>query len=100
VSKKGAVGRMQVMPATAPEAAKLAGVPWDEKAFHNDSTYNEILGHAYLANLLRKYKGDVGQALAAYNAGPGAVDNAISTHGDNFLTALPTETQDYVQKVS
>jgi soluble lytic murein transglycosylase len=34
VSPKGAVGIMQVMPATGPEAARLAGVPWDPEAFH------------------------------------------------------------------
>lgn len=99
VSKKGAIGQMQVMPTTAPEAAKLAGVPWDPKAYKQDGTYNEILGHAYLSNLLTKYKGDVGQALAAYNAGPGAVDKAVSTNPDNWLASLPAETQDYVQKV-
>lgn len=99
VSKKGAIGKMQVMPGTAPEAAKLAGVPWDPKAYKEDGTYNEILGHAYLAEQLRKYGGNVGQALAAYNAGPGAVDQAVSTHGDDWLASVPAETQDYVARV-
>jgi soluble lytic murein transglycosylase-like protein len=99
VSKKGAIGTMQVMPKTAPEAAQLAGVPWDPKAYKADPTYNEILGHAYLAQQLRKYNGNVGQALAAYNAGPGAVDKALSTQPEKWQAALPAETQDYVAKV-
>jgi soluble lytic murein transglycosylase len=99
VSKKGAVGIMQVMPATGPEAARLAGLPWDENAYHTDPAYNEVIGIAYLSQLLRKYKGDVGQALAAYNGGTGRVDDALSAGGSNWLAAMPAETQDYVAKV-
>jgi hypothetical protein len=99
VSNKGAVGIMQVMPATGPEAARLAGVPWDAEAFHSDAAYNEILGHAYLAQLLRKYKGDVSRALAAYNAGTGRVDDAEKSHGEKWLAAMPAETQNYVARV-
>lgn len=99
VSPKGAVGTMQVMPATGPEAARLAGLPWDPEAFHNDAAYNELLGIAYLSELLRKYDGDVGRALAAYNAGAGRVDNALASGGSNWLASLPAETQDYVARV-
>jgi hypothetical protein len=99
VSPAGAVGIMQVMPETGPEAAMLAGLPWDEDAFHNDAAYNELLGIAYLSDLLRKYHGDVARALAAYNAGPGATDNALASGGQNWLAALPAETQDYVARV-
>jgi hypothetical protein len=99
VSPKGAIGVMQVMPETGPEAAALAGVPWDPEAFHNDAAYNELLGIAYLSEQLRKYDGDVERALAAYNAGPGRVDASLSTHGDNWLSAMPAETQDYVSRI-
>jgi hypothetical protein len=68
-SPAGAVGPMQVMPDTGPEAAQLAGLPWDENAYRTDAAYNELLGIAYLSELLRKYDGDVSRALAAYNAG-------------------------------
>lgn len=99
-SSKGATGIMQVMPDTAPEAARLAGVPWDENAYKTDAHYNELLGIAYLSEMLRKYGGDVNRALAAYNAGPGRVDEALSNHGDSaWLDNLPAETQDYVSKV-
>jgi len=100
VSSAGAVGVMQVMPDTAPEAAKLAGVKWDPQAYRTDANYNRLLGIAYLSEMLRRYDGDVEKALAAYNAGPGSVENALATNGDNWLGALPPETQDYVARIS
>lgn len=98
-SSAGAIGIMQVMPGTAPEAAALAGLPWDENAYRTDPAYNELIGIAYLSEQLRKYNGDVERALAAYNAGPGAVDNALSMRDANWLAALPAETQDYVARI-
>ena len=97
-SSAGAIGVMQVMPDTAPEAAQLAGLPWDPEAYRNDPKYNELLGIAYLSELLRKYDGNVDVALAAYNAGPGRVDDALAM-GDRWLDHLPAETQDYVARV-
>ena len=98
-SSAGAIGIMQVMPDTAPEAAALAGLPWDESAYRTDPAYNELLGIAYLSEMLRRYDGDVERALAAYNAGPGRVDDALSMGDPNWLSALPAETQDYVARI-
>lgn len=67
VSNKGAIGLMQLMPGTA---AALNADPYDPKQ-------NAEAGAQYLADLLVKYKDDpkqVTKAIAAYNAGPGAVD--------------------------
>jgi len=100
VSSAGAVGVMQVMPDTAPEAAKLAGVKWDPQAYRTDANYNRLLGIAYLSEMLRRYDGDVEKALAAYNAGPGSLESVMASHGDNWLGALPPETQDYVARIS
>lgn len=94
-SSAGAVGVMQVMPGTAPEAAAIAGVPWDENAYRNDPTYNRILGIAYLSEMLRRYDGDVELALIAYNAGPGRADEIAAGRGQ-----LPAETQDYVSRIT
>lgn len=64
VSPAGAIGEMQLMPATA----RALGVdPWD--------TRDNFRGGAnYLGSLVHRYDGDLIRALAAYNAGPGAVD--------------------------
>ncbi|HXF26784.1 MAG TPA: lytic transglycosylase domain-containing protein [Bryobacteraceae bacterium] len=85
VSRKGAVGLMQLMPGTA-------------KALHADASdpaQNIYAGTMYLRELLKRYQNSdhqVSQALAAYNAGPGAVDKY---HG------VPPyrETREYVNRV-
>src|SRR5690606_5416004 len=81
VSPKGATGVAQGMPATGPEAARLAGLPWDPQRFKQDEDYNRALGRAYMGEQLRVF-GSMPLALAAYNAGPGAVQKWIRTLGD------------------
>jgi soluble lytic murein transglycosylase-like protein len=98
-SVKGAIGVAQVMPGTAPEAAALAGVPFDANRYRNDPVYNETLGRAYMGAQMEKF-GDPVKALAAYNAGPRRVEQAIERHGDNWLAHMPAETQDYVARIS
>jgi soluble lytic murein transglycosylase-like protein len=85
VSPKGAVGLMQLMPATA---AQLNADP-------HDPLQNAEAGADYLRDLLLKYENDphqVSKAIAAYNAGPAAVDKY---HG------IPPyrETIEYVNRV-
>lgn len=101
-SPKGAIGIAQVMPGTAPEAAALAGVPFDERRYREDPEYNKALGKAYYNAQLEKY-GDPAKAAAAYNAGPGRVDQAIARatrSGGDYTDHLPAETRSYVQNVS
>lgn len=82
VSKKGAIGVMQLMPETAKALSADA----------NDPEQNIDAGTRLLRELLIKYNGDVAKALAAYNAGTGAVDKY------NGVPPYP-ETEDYVGKV-
>ncbi len=83
VSRAGAQGLMQLMPATSEQYGVLN--PFDPAS-------NVSGGSHYLADLLRRYHGNLQIALAAYNAGPGAVEAA---HG------VPpfAETQAYVARV-
>lgn len=74
VSSAGAVGPSQLMPATAPEAAKLAGLPWDEKRYRTDPEYNEALGKAYYLSRVAARKGDYKKAALDYHSGMGNVD--------------------------
>ena len=64
VSPKGARGVMQLMPATAAELRVNPG----------DMASNVDGGAAYLARLLERFDGDIVKTLAAYNAGPEAVE--------------------------
>jgi hypothetical protein len=82
VSPKGAAGVAQVMESTGPEAARLAGVPWDRDKWLNDPKYNAQIGQAYFSAQMQKYDNNPVLAVAAYNAGPGAVDDWIKQIGD------------------
>lgn len=99
-SPKGAIGIAQVMPTTAPEAAKLAGLPWDEQKYKYDADYNKALGKAYLQAKVAEFDGDVVKGLAAYNAGAGRVMSAVGSRGTDWLSGMPQETQQYVKKIA
>lgn len=97
-SPKGAIGAAQVMPQTGPEAAALAGLPWDPQRLASDPDYNKALGSAYYQHQLATF-GTPKLAAAAYNAGPGAVQKAIAranSEGGDPMDYLPAETQNYV----
>jgi hypothetical protein len=99
-SSAGAIGIAQVMPKTAPEAAKLAGLPFDDNRYRNDPEYNFALGKAYYEKQLADFGGDERKAAAAYNAGPGAVRAALKKGGpDGWVNHVPAETRNYLKVV-
>ena len=112
-SPKGAIGPAQVMPGTAPEAARLAGLPYDERRYKTDAAYNLALGKAYYRKQLSDF-GDPIKAAAAYNAGPGRTRPpkagesdpglrgamrraAAAGRPDAWREFLPKETRDYIK---
>lgn len=108
-SPKGALGLMQLMPGTAKEMANELGIPYSEERLTADPNYNMALGNAYLNKMLGRYNGDSTLAVAAYNAGPGSVDEWIKTNGDPrtgqvshqaWIDKIPfKETRDYTGKI-
>jgi hypothetical protein len=94
-SPKGAQGEMQVMPGTARD-------PGFGVAPARDDSPEELarVGRDYLAAMQQRYAGDTDKALAAYNAGPGAVDKAMAEHGADWLKHMPKETREYVHRAN
>jgi soluble lytic murein transglycosylase-like protein len=85
-SPAGAEGIAQFMPATA---ASMGVNPYDPSS--------ALPGAArMMAGLAAQFGGDYAKALAAYNAGPGAVQAAMAQGGGNWLAYMPAETQNYV----
>ncbi|MBX9882809.1 MAG: transglycosylase SLT domain-containing protein [Sphingomonas sp.] len=108
VSRVGARGLMQLMPATAREQAAKLGLPYDTTALTTDTDYNIQLGSAYFQRLYNSY-GSYPLAIAAYNAGAGNVNRWLAAYGDprmgsidpiDWVESIPfSETRSYVQRV-
>ena len=101
-SPVGAIGLMQLMPATAKATARESGTFNPQKLVVPD--YNIKLGTKHFRDLMKEYDGDVVYSIAAYNAGSTAVDRwRKSFKGlkkDEFIESIPyQETRDYVKKV-
>jgi len=109
ISKAGARGLMQLMPATAKEVARKAGIGHSKDWLISKPSHNVALGTRYLQQMIARYDGSYVLALAAYNAGPGRVDRWIDELGDprkpgtdivQWIETIPIyETRNYVQRV-
>lgn len=93
VSPKGAVGLMQVMPATAGRYGVAADKRASVEQKLGDPRTNVRTGASYLSDLIKLFPGQLELALAAYNAGEGAVQRA-GNRVPNYK-----ETQNYVKTV-
>ena len=101
-SGAGAIGLMQLMPATAKMTAKEKGYFDPQRLVSPDC--NLTLGTRHLRELIKGYDGDVVYSIAAYNAGATAVErwkkNFKGLKKDEFIENIPyRETRDYVKKV-
>ena len=109
VSAKGARGLMQLMPDTAREMAQELKVEYSEQRLITDGAYNKRLGVAYLDKLIKRYEGATVLAVAAYNAGPGRVDEWLKVNGDprqgqisvsQWVERIPfAETRNYTRSI-
>jgi soluble lytic murein transglycosylase len=110
-SPVGALGLMQLMPATARVVAGQQGVALSEGQLTTDPDVNMTLGSAYFAGLLARFDDCLPLAIAGYNAGPNRVDQWLGQNGDfrtpggpdvlDWIELIPfDETRNYVERVT
>ena len=109
VSRAGARGLMQLMPATAKKVSGWIGEEYSKSRLTSDWQYNVRLGETYLARRTEQFSGSYVMAAAAYNAGAGRVDRWNGEFGDprlgqidilDWMEQIPfNETRNYVQRV-
>jgi soluble lytic murein transglycosylase-like protein len=89
-SGSGASGMFQFMPTTA------KGYGIDP---YNPTQAADAAGKM-MSGLIAKYDGDIAKALAGYNWGGGNVDKAVKKYGNDWLAHAPTETKNYIKKIT
>ena len=109
-SPVGALGLMQVMPATAEEVAGWLDLPYSRARLTADWEYNARLGAAYLAYLTEEFGPTPVMIAAGYNAGPSRPKAWMEERGDprlremdivDWIEHIPfRETRNYVQRVT
>jgi len=109
ISSANARGLMQLLPSTATLVARRLGMSVSLGQLTAEPEVNMRLGAAYLEQMLDRYDGALPLAAAAYNAGPGRVDQWLGTYGDpraaetdviDWMEQIPfSETRNYVQRV-
>ncbi|PZO78484.1 MAG: lytic transglycosylase [Mesorhizobium amorphae] len=110
VSNAGARGLLQLLPSTARDVARKAGLPFSQARLTTDPGYNATLGTAFLSEQLARFDGSYVLTFAGYNAGPGRAREWIRRYGDprgqdvdavvDWIERIPfAETRAYVQRV-
>lgn len=103
-SKAGAIGLMQIMPATGREVARGIRLPYSGINTLTNPESNIRLGTSYLGQMAQRYSGNPVLATAAYNAGPHRVDRWLPESGTIdarvWIENIPfNETRKYVKRV-
>ncbi|RUW82172.1 lytic transglycosylase domain-containing protein [Mesorhizobium sp. M1E.F.Ca.ET.063.01.1.1] len=110
ISSAGARGLLQLMPGTARQLAKKAGMIFSQARLTSDAGYNATLGSAFLGEQLDRFNGSYVLTFAGYNAGPNRAAQWVAKYGDprgkdvdaivDWIERIPyTETRSYVQRV-
>ncbi|MDG4885207.1 lytic transglycosylase domain-containing protein [Mesorhizobium sp. WSM4884] len=110
ISSAGARGLLQLMPGTARQLAKKAGMTFSQMRLTTDAGYNATLGSAFLGEQLDRFNGSYVLTFAGYNAGPNRAAQWVAKYGDprgkdvdavvDWIERIPyTETRSYVQRV-
>lgn len=110
VSGAGARGLLQLMPGTAKDLAKKAGMTYSKDRLTTDAAYNATLGATFLGEQLSRFNGSYILTFAGYNAGPRRADQWVARYGDprgkdldtvvDWIERIPfSETRSYVQRV-
>lgn len=103
-SAVGAIGVLQLMPATAKQLAKQNTMDYQYQLLF-DADYNITLGTQYLKSLLNRFDNNYILATAAYNAGPHRVEQwlakqPITDDWEHWVATIPfPETRNYVQNI-
>jgi soluble lytic murein transglycosylase len=103
-SGAGAIGLMQIMPATGKEITAKLGKKWHGSSVLSNPETNIDLGTEYLRMMLDRFDNNYPAATAAYNAGPHRVTRwlpkEVGTPTDLWIDTIPfTETRRYVRRV-
>ncbi|RWD57015.1 MAG: lytic transglycosylase domain-containing protein [Mesorhizobium sp.] len=110
ISSAGARGLLQLMPGTARQLAKKAGMTFSQARLTTDAGYNATLGSGFLGEQLDRFNGSYVLTFAGYNAGPNRAAQWVAKYGDprgrdvdavvDWIERIPyTETRGYVQRV-
>lgn len=110
VSGAGARGLMQLLPTTARQMARRAGLPYVRGRLTRDAAYNARLGSFYLDHLIKRLGNNIVLVSASYNAGPSRARRWIKERGDprarnvdviDWIEHIPfRETRNYVMRVA
>lgn len=109
-SGAGALGLLQLLPGTARDMARKAGMDFVPARLTSDAGYNATLGTSYLDEQLSRFAGSYILTFIGYNAGPRRAGEWIARYGDprgkpieavvDWIERIPyTETRGYVQRV-
>jgi soluble lytic murein transglycosylase len=103
-SGAGALGLMQLMPATGRVTARKHRIPLPGSRHLYEPERNIRIGSAYLKQVMEQYDDNVVLASAAYNAGPHRVQRWLPEQqeqpAENWIAAIPfSETRKYVQRI-